>query len=305
MAFELKAREPIPRGVRRVVCDRIDRALETFAHSQGETSDDSVHDVRKRIKQIRGALRMVRDGLGEKTFKKENRAFRDAARPLSAARDAKVLVDALDGLIEHANGTIEGAKLAWLRRTLVEKRQATRKQALGRGRGIDGVVRALEQARMRVSEWPLADCDVKAVKRGVRNAYAKARRAMKRARKDDSDAALHEWRKRTKDVRYQFKLLIGICKRTAAPLEKQAHDLSDLLGEDHDLCVLADVVQREKRRDRREVEFIEKLIARRRKELQRKAWEIGEKLFDERPRDFLKQLRPCIESMGKPSPALR
>ena len=83
MSFALKERENIRKGIRRIACNRIEKALEAIGRKTTTVSDHAVHDARKRFKEIRGALRLVRDEIGEKTFKRENQVFRDAGRPLS------------------------------------------------------------------------------------------------------------------------------------------------------------------------------------------------------------------------------
>jgi hypothetical protein len=42
---------------------------------------------------------LLRDALGKKAYRRENTALRDAARPLSAVRDGRVLLDALNSLV--------------------------------------------------------------------------------------------------------------------------------------------------------------------------------------------------------------
>src|SRR5262245_7125172 len=65
---------------------------------------EGVHNARKQFKQLRGVLRMIRFGLGEKIYDRENTALRDAGRPLSEVRDADVMIETLDQLIEHFKG---------------------------------------------------------------------------------------------------------------------------------------------------------------------------------------------------------
>jgi len=68
-------------------------------------SDTNVHEARKAIKKARATLRLLRNALPAATYRRENEALRNAARPLSATRDAKVLIDALDALA--ARNTID------------------------------------------------------------------------------------------------------------------------------------------------------------------------------------------------------
>jgi len=68
----------------------------------------SVSDARRR-----GAvLRLLRDGLGQGMFRKENARIRDLARPLASVRDANALIQALDKLAHADSFLINGF---WLR----------------------------------------------------------------------------------------------------------------------------------------------------------------------------------------------
>jgi CHAD domain-containing protein len=82
------------RGVRRVVRTQIGAALEALGE-RGLSSDETIHDTRKRLKRVRAGLRLLREAMGEGRYRRENALIRDAARPLTELRDAKVLLDAL------------------------------------------------------------------------------------------------------------------------------------------------------------------------------------------------------------------
>ncbi len=188
-------------------------------------------------------MRLVRGELGNKAFRRENRTFRDAGRPLSALRDAKVLVDSLDGLIQHFEQRVKGDSFAHFRRVLLERQRATRKQVIQRDRAVLGITRRIGKAKKRVNDWPLRKRGWKAIEAGLQSTYAQARSAMSEVRDKSSDETLHEWRKRTKDLRYELELLQCIWPETIEPLVEQSHRLTDLLGDDHDLAVLREVAQ--------------------------------------------------------------
>src|SRR5881394_266466 len=140
MALELDIQDPVPGGIRKIVCKRIDKALAMLTRNHRALGDKAVHDVRKRFKEIRGTLRLVRDELGEKAFRKENRNYRDAARPLSDIRDAKVMVDTLDNLLGHFQGRVKAGEFAPLRRKLLERRREIRKKVLSQDRAVPEIV---------------------------------------------------------------------------------------------------------------------------------------------------------------------
>jgi CHAD domain-containing protein len=309
MAFELKNGERIPKGIRRIVCTRIDDALETIADTKRSAtaaakgtkatvataatavSDHAVHETRKRFKEIRGTLRLVRDELGEKNFRRENVTFRDAGRPLSALRDAKVLVDTLDELIRHFHGRVKARSFSKLRRALLDRQRAVRKQVLEQDHTVAGIVRRVRAARKRVGDWPLHKGGWRAIAGGLRQVYRQARRAMQTALAELSDEALHEWRKRTKDLRYELELLQCVWPETIEPLADQAHHLTDLLGEDHDLSVLKTVAREEAENTKpTDNELLIALLDERRQAIQTEASELGQKLFEERPSEFIRRL---------------
>jgi len=292
VSFVLQHDETIPQGVRRIVRGCIDDALERLAGHGGVVSDAAVHEARKRFKEIRGVLRLVRGELGRRVFRRETRVFRDAARPLSAVRDAAVLVDSLDRLIEQSAGRVTPDQLALLRQTLVERQRAARGQVMTGDRSVSDVVRRLEQAKTRVGRWPLRRRGWSAIEDGLRTVYAQGRRAMRDARAGVSDEALHEWRKRAKDLRYALELLQSMGPKTVARLAERAHRLTDLLGDDHDLAVLRTIARDASAgRAGDEYALLAPLIAERREALQHDAIALGDTLYEERPRDFVRRVQ--------------
>ena len=97
MAARLRPGKSAAKAVRREICSESKKALACLTEVW-PPADARIHDARKRIKRARAALRLLRDALGESVYQRENAALRDAARPLSEVRDAKILIDALDEL---------------------------------------------------------------------------------------------------------------------------------------------------------------------------------------------------------------
>src|SRR5688572_12596308 len=95
---ELQPDEAGLSGVCRILQAWLARAGESL--QQKRITDANIHDARKQLKKSRAALRLLRDSMGEIAYRRENTALRDAARPLGVARDSKVLLAALDDLVE-------------------------------------------------------------------------------------------------------------------------------------------------------------------------------------------------------------
>jgi hypothetical protein len=101
MVFHLKADESVSKGIRRIARKEIEKAQQELADPRETSTEEVVHGARKRFKRVRAVVRLVREGLGERRYRRENACFRDAARPLSEVRDAHALVQTLDRLAEH------------------------------------------------------------------------------------------------------------------------------------------------------------------------------------------------------------
>ncbi len=293
MAFELKRSETVPDGIRRIAGERIDKALKLLdVNGRKTVPDKAVHEARKRFKQLRGALRMVRDEFGQKDFDRENRTFRDAGRPLSEVRDAKVMVDTLDDLARHYKRQLSPGSLRKLRGALEKRRRHVRREVLNEKHAARSIVTAMRKSSRRVEEWPLAREGWKAIAAGLRRIYRQGRDAMDLAIADDSEGAFHEWRKRGKDLRYSIELLARAWPQELEPMAQSARDLTDLLGQDHDLAVLQCIVDTELKDvpADAERELLKPLISQRRADLQKEARELGQKIYAESDDEFVDRI---------------
>src|SRR4051812_42600688 len=98
MSFELSKDKSLRKTVRKLVRKQLEQAHQSLAGSKHDSEGERVHAARKNFKRLRAVLRLVRAGIGDSAYQREHQSFRDAARPLSEIRDAKVLIEALTQL---------------------------------------------------------------------------------------------------------------------------------------------------------------------------------------------------------------
>src|SRR5215475_1314183 len=101
MSQELKPDQSLRKNIRRIVRKQMDEALEYLTEPHRGSRDEAVHEARKCFKKIRAVLRVVKPAIARKDHRRENVCFRDAGRPLTEVRDAKIVVETLDKLAEH------------------------------------------------------------------------------------------------------------------------------------------------------------------------------------------------------------
>jgi CHAD domain-containing protein len=268
-AFRLKEGEALPDGVRRIAYGRIDHALDALA----DASEEGVHEARKDMKKLRALLRLVRGEIGGKVFRREAGTFRDAARELSGVRDADVMLATLADLEKRYDADTGPVRQA------VEAHRV-RTGGGGRRRAADAAIAVLTEARGRVEDWPLERDGFEALEDGLLRTYRRGRRDWRAALDEPSTENLHEWRKRVKDLWYHCSILRETWKPVMTALADEAHELSDRLGDDHDLAVLLDFG----------AGSLEPLIMSRRGELQEEAFAYGTRLYADKPKAFVRRI---------------
>jgi CHAD domain-containing protein len=279
-AFRLKQDEAVSDEIRRIARGRIDDAIEALADPREET----VHEARKDMKKLRALLRLVRGEIGSKVYRRENAFFRDVARELAGVRDADVMLATLAGLEERYDAEVGPVRQAV---------EAHRLRVAGgsRGRAAEAATAMLREARARVEEWPLERDGFQVVEGGLRRTYRGGRRGWRAALKEPSTENLHEWRKRVKDLWYHCSILEESWKPVMRALGDEAHELSDRLGDDHDLAVLLEFG----------AEGLEELIATRRRELQEEAFAYGARLYADKPKAFVRRIEHWSRPVLLPS----
>ncbi len=283
-AYRLKPKESLPEGVGRVARGRIDHAVDELRGKTDSTPEQAVHEARKDLKKLRALLRLARGELGKSSFARENTCFRDAGRELAAARDSDVMLDTLNALDLPAEvgGDLRKAIQAHRSRNGDGARRAA----------AAGVVVMLREARGRVDGWPLERDSYAAVRDGLERTYRRGRRDFKAVRENPSVEALHEWRKRVKELWYHHTLLRPVWPPVMHAVGDQAHELADRLGDDHDLAVLATWVREHTDAD---PEFFG-AVDRRRAELQAEAMTLGARLYVDKPSNYVRRLRRLWEA---------
>jgi CHAD domain-containing protein len=285
--YRLKDKEAPTKGIRRIALGRAQKAAEELDDARkGSDFATSVHAARKDLKKLRGVLKLVRGELGEKVYRTENRRYRDAGRRLAQSRDAEVKTETLGALRERFDEELPpdlaDAWVAALERERDEIAESVSDD--GANSQIAESMAAIKAGQEEISTWPLENDSWELVEAGLLRSYRRGRRAMKRTRSDPVAENVHEWRKRTKDLWYQLRILRNTWPPVISEMAEQAHELADLLGDHHDLAVLAeDLTARESGGDR---DAARDLIDRRQDELLKCAFEVGERLFAEKPKAF-------------------
>jgi CYTH domain-containing protein/CHAD domain-containing protein len=296
MSYRFDRREPLGRGTRRISCELLDEAIERLdllLSGDVREPDDvevDVHEVRKRTKELRGLLRLVRPGMGA-TATAARRQAAAAARELAEMRDAHAIAGTLHDLA--------GAIGADERESLTSVRAGHDRLARGDAATPDAAADHVRVARTILAgirdgagQWRVPD-RFGSIAGGLRRTYRRGRRAMRAAVASPTDDSLHEWRTAVKTLWYQVRLLERSAPSILEPLASALGHLGDALGDDHDLAVL--VASLEGSPDQyggtAAAAVAVDLARREQAELRRRAFRLGARLYAEPPGAFSDRIR--------------
>lgn len=285
MTAKLQGRRAGTLEVRKIVCEHIDEALTALARAN--PSDASIHKARKAIKKARALWRLLRRTLPKAAYRDASACLREAGRPLGAARDAKILVVAVDRLLAKAHGTAVVTSLRTLRVTLLEH-GAQVKRVIRRAPAGTALSRhALRSARQQIQSYAISKHGWSSLGKGLCRVYRCGRHAYRKARLEQRAQQLHEWRKQAKYLHHQLTVLKPLWKGPIGELSGEAADLADKLGDDHDLVVLCARVRGRDLRFRAGARRkVVTLIGHERERLQDAAFRLGARIYEEKPSDF-------------------
>ena len=277
MTYRFRFRQPVEVEFRAIALEQIQRCHDAAQVGQGDVS----HEIRKHCKRLRALLRLVRGAFPDHAT--EQRVARDAARELAALRDVAAHREALARLrkrdprryavpaLERADALLAG---------LLQADRGKQAEAAAVQRALD----LLDRQRDRVPSWTLGKRGFPALSDGFVHAYRQGRQHLAQARGEPTTGHLHELRKYVKHHRFHLELLQSVWKRPIGAAIAEVELLGELLGEHHDLHVLAVALGDASRGvDRIDPAWLGELMQPEMRRLERQAIGVARRVFAEKP----------------------
>ena len=241
--FRIPANVDFETGFRQTVMEPATEAaelLEKYELDRGR----AVHQSRKDLKKLRAALRLIRDHADDEFIPAESVRLRDAGRLLAAARDADVKIQTLAAARQRRVLPISQPVLDEWAAALEHDRDELFHRLddphvpVGSGgamvRSIDAVIEECKS----VALWPVDGLTLQAARRALVRERARGIAAMGRVMEGGDEEAVHDFRKRIKDLWHHLDLLCAVLPEVRPSHVERAHAVSDLLGDHNDLAVL-------------------------------------------------------------------
>src|SRR5271163_486110 len=195
----------------------------------GEEAPKRVHDVRKTLKEARAIARLFLHCVGE-PGRVTIAALAATRRQIGRARDLDVMALRLKRL--EPPPEVSGPLMA----AIARERQAA--QRARRGLSASAPRARLNAIVRRVDGWDLSAVGTEEIVAAVARTYRQAQRRGRLAFGSDDPVALHAFRARVVDLRYQLALLSCAWPEALNAQAEALNDLREALGDFNDLHVL-------------------------------------------------------------------
>lgn len=291
MKFWLGKNEPACEGISRINRALSDRARELIATGDNRT-DSAVFELRKTVKKLRAILRITRPALGNKSYRVLDRLMRDFARRLGPLRDSAVLIDTLDALLEHFKPYPDDTALRPARDALHCRYRLALEEFMQRN-DEQTLAAAFSAIGHRLCGLDLEGFSRPVLLSGIEQTYRRCRAGLQNLHDEPSTRNSHDLRRQVKYAWNQLRLLRKDRAGSFRPVIADLDRLGSLLGEDSDIAMLVEALQRHPEIccNRVRTEFITALAETRRVALLGAGLHLADGLFAATPEDFGSWLR--------------
>lgn len=291
MSYRLALNTNSEQEIKRIIRERFQKSYEAFSDEQKDL-DYAVHQLRKNMKKARAALRLVRDVIGKSYYKDENRAARDIARTAAELRKQYVMIEVMNKMNERFHPGENNRFYPTVYQTLEIRHKELKEKLISSEDFVNQTVYKLHETENEIENLSFDEESFDAFTDGLKRVYKRGRKAKKNAQKNPTTENFHEWRKRAKYLRYQLRILRNIWPGVLKAYIKELHELSDLLGDDHDLQEFKNQLQQVFHSEEYSdwLQELEPLIEEFSNEKRAAALELGDKIYIEKPRDFIKRI---------------
>jgi CHAD domain-containing protein len=260
-------------------------------------NDELVHTLRKRVKNLRAILKILRKELGEDFYKKNNFLLRDLNRRSASIRNYFALMKLVQINIDQTEdkSLIEALNLLDLRlKSDFQniKDNTDYKTLFGYYESL------LDKYHNQLKKVEDSSNRFGNVKSGLINIYAEGKDLHSECLNNPTDEHLHEWRKSVKDLYYVYFSLIPLWKNVFNAYTKEIKTLSDLLGDVNDYFELNHYIQT-LIDNPFDFSLLFDLIENNRQKLITTSYQLGNRIYANSPETFADQFKLYYSSYKK------
>lgn len=287
MSFRIDPAKPFDQKWKSVAETELERAISVL-EQQPNGLHEAIHEARKAFKRVRSLYRLVAPDHPE--FRsRENARLRQTARSLSVVRDATALIETVDYLSKDPQSPDETAALMASRAALIRRRDAIAETQTD----LDGHAKAaIAQCREAIAA--IRECNLghgprrtaRMVRKAWKSAAKRGKHALAACHAAEHSERFHDLRKAGQVYWMYLSLVRDLWPSAIEAKRRDAKRLIEMLGHEHDLCLLAELMDSEPGMlgDAQQQSHLLGAIIRRQQKLRAEALPLAEHVFSGHPR---------------------
>lgn len=291
MGYQFKQQESVANGVRRIAGEQLSQAIRELKNAE-QNPHQTIHEVRKHFKKLRGLIRLVRSGLGD-DYPRLNVWYRDAGRRLSRVRDAESMLESLQKLKDRFADPEYAELFAEFETRFLDRKQKLVEEWIDLDLELQNLSQQLEAALAAVEVWKMKGKATKIIRDGLQQTYQRGADALTALHQSPDDELFHECRKWSKYHLYHMRLISDAWQPMLTARIAELDLLNDYLGDDHDLTVMTQLItsETETLASSANAEQLLSRIHEQRQTLQTAAFQMADRIFAEKPKAFARRMQ--------------
>jgi CHAD domain-containing protein len=218
-----------------ITIQSIHQSLQHYINVSDQDPVEAVHQIRKKIKLYRAFLKLIKSASSAEYYSPANQLLRDTGRLFSDLRDAHVRNIVIDDII---NDPVFKSHKEHLKK-LKQRNQSDLKlmeDDLFLNKNVFNHFDAVLNKESVISDYINSFTgNFESLYTGLVQSYKKGYQTYYSSYLYPSAEMLHEWRKRIKDLQYQFDLLFDSTLDNLLSMKTDMSEISELLGKDQDI----------------------------------------------------------------------
>lgn len=288
--FQITNRKQIHKQLVAIIREKVQTVVAQLErHDTQANNDQLTHDARTLIKELRAIWRLLRPTITESTYQRNNRRLRDAAHKLSISRDVFVAEATVKQLIAEQTDQ-DLSPLIEALTGIIKQEVKSAPPASQLSAAMTEIAQALHQTIDEFHRLSLPESGWSMIELGLKATYRQARRRLRQTRQHNRARDFHDWRKSTKALWYQLRLLQPYWPAKFKRLSKKLKRLEQQLGDEHDLTMLCQRLNADPSLfgGQKSVESVINALNEKREKLRDKAIKLGQTAFRRKPKRLIK-----------------
>jgi CHAD domain-containing protein len=204
--------------------------------------EEAVHDIRVLMKKARGAVRLLISQVDDELFTKENFAYREIGRMLTSWRETSVHRRTLKFLKKENQDLFSRLEENEKIQGFLKKPEQEPVPDAELIQKVEQINELLGKASHRLRFYTLDKLNPQALLKELERSYIAAADCYLKCRVNPKAAAIHEFRKRSKDFLYQLYFFRPLNPSLIKELEKKLDTLTQNLGKCNDLAQIISLI---------------------------------------------------------------